>query len=389
MTVCARTVVMSGGGLSCWYVVERLYRDGVPVTVWSADTGQVDEPLENAFLDRMAALGVPLVRQDLRPDLGKMGLEIARAQARLRNGYWNTTGALRVALVTACAAWQDDVGLDEEDTGLAHGCVGLGNDQRRFNRLFQTLRPAQTVQTCLANWSAVGETLSRASMAQALTSWTGLPATLFAPRTLWSSDGSILGVSHEGALVEDHGSDWTQTPFAMTRDPLSDGFVEDVTLRFRAGQLVSVGTRSGVAELLLAEVNRLAGAHGLGRIGVMEDRLKGTKCRGIYEAPGLTLLGHAWAALQELCLSAEELAQFDALSAGISADIYSGNWHTTEARDRRMRIEALCVSLSGAVLLTLRGGNVIVRRVEAEAAGIERRFASGGVAWAETTALPE
>jgi argininosuccinate synthase len=361
----------------------------VPVTVWSADTGQVDEPLESAFLDRMAALGVPLIRHDLRPGLGKIGLEIARAQARLRNGYWNTTGALRVVLVTACAAWQRDTGFDEADTGLAHGCVGLGNDQRRFNRLFQALRSAQTVQNCLADWSAAGETLSRASMAQALTDWTGLPRHAVYPRALWSSDGSILGVSHEGTLVEDHRSDWTQTPFAMTHDPLSDGFAEDVTLRFRAGQLVSVGDRSGGPEQLLAEANRLAGAHGLGRIGVMEDRLKGTKCRGIYEAPGLTLLGHAWGALQELCLSAQELAQFDALSAGIAADIYCGNWHATEARDRRQRMEALCGPLSGAVLLTLRGGHVIMRRVEAEAAGIERRFASGGIAWAETPALAE
>ena len=381
--------MISGGGLSCWYVVERLHRAGVPVTVWSADTGQVDEPLENAFLDRMAALGLPLVRQDLRPALGKIGLEIARAQARLRTGYWNTTGALRVALVAACAAWQDATGLDAAQTGLAHGCVGLGNDQRRFHRLFQAMRPAQTVQTCLADGSAAGERLTRARMTAALTDWTGLPATLFAPRALWSFDGSILGVSHEGSLVEDHRSDWTRTPFAMTRDPLADGCAEEVTLGFQAGRLVSVGAGSGRPELLLAEANRLAEAHGLGRIGVMEDRLKGTKCRGIYEAPGLTLLGRAWAALQELCLSAQDLARFDALSAGIAADIDSGNWHATDARQRRQRIEALCAPLSGAVALTLRGGHVLLRRVDAEAAGIERRFASGGIAWAETHARPE
>jgi len=383
-----KTIVMSGGGLSCWYVTERLHRAGIPVNVWSAETGQVDEPLETAFLDRMAALGVPVIRQELRPELGRIGLEIARAQARLRNGYWNTTGALRLALVTACADWQRAAGLDEAATGLAHGCVGLGNDQRRFNRLFRALRPAQTVQTCLADWSAAGERLSRDVMARALTDWTGLPATLFAPRALWSSDGSILGVSHEGTLVEDHRSDWTTAPFAMTRDPLSDPFVEDVRLEFRAGQLLAIGARSGTAELLLAEANRLAGAHGIGRIGVMEDRLKGTKCRGIYEAPGLTLLGQAWAGLQDLCLPADALVELDALSAEIAADIYSGNWHAPPAGNRRARMDALCADLSGSVVLSLRGGHVILRRVEADAVGIERRFASGGVAWSETTAAP-
>lgn len=381
-----KRIALAGGGLSSWYVIGRLFEQGAQVAVWYADAGQLDEQLRHPFLHFLEAKGIPTTVEDLRPSLASLGLEIARAQARHRNGYWNTTGLLRVALSAGCAAHMAN-GAAAEDFSLAHGCVGLGNDQRRFDRLFASLLPDSHVETLLPDWSRQTGSLTRAKMVEQISGWLGGRLDALDAKAQWSTDGSVLGVSYEGMSIEDHGSDWTEAPFVMTEDPLRDTDIEHISLTMKCGRLVRVDGCDGSALDLLTAANERAGRHGIGRIGVMEDRLKGTKCRGVYEAPGLTLIGHAWAALQELCLAGETLTRLGQLSRAMASDVYAGRWHHDEAAARRAEIDDICSTITGTVSVAMRGGHLQANRVETDAvaAVIERRFAGGGVVWSEAS----
>ncbi|WP_246795413.1 argininosuccinate synthase domain-containing protein [Burkholderia perseverans] len=377
------TIVLAGGGLSSWYVTGRLIELDQPVEVWFADVDQCDEALAEPFVRYLEQNRIPFARQDIRAELADLGLEAARAQARHRTGYWNTTGLLRAGLISGCSRWL--AGERPDATAVAHGCVAFGNDQRRFQNLFAELHPAVSVQASLAQWNGGQEAPTRRFMVDAIARWTGERPAALEDKVAWSSDGSLLGISHEGTEIERHDSDWTTAPFAMTRAPFDDAQAEDLTLHFEHGHLVQVGETRGDALALLAQANARAGAHGLGRIGVMETRLKGTKCRGVYEAPGLTLVGLAWAALQELALTNAELERIDALSRQLCADAYAGLWYGAPAVARRAEFGQVCGALSGAVTVALRGGFGFVRRIDAGTThtGIERRFAGGGTQWSE------
>ena len=377
-----KIVVMAGGGLSCWYVVGKLLEMGREVEVWFAEAEQKDEVLVPAFLSYLEDNKVPVTTCNLRPSLGDLGLMLCGGQAHHKNGYWNTTSLLRVALISAAA--QDFKRLyGDMPYEIAHGCVGLGNDQRRFTSLFGDLLPDHKVLTLLPEWAQETGTLSRSDMVDAIAEWIGKSDPELLAKKVWSTDGSVLGVSHEGNAIESHEDDWTQTPFVMTDDPSLDDDRDRVKLRFKSGNLVEIDGQTGTEFELLTIANERAGRRGVGRIGVMEDRIKGTKCRGVYEAPGVTLIAAALSALQELCFQAETSNRFYDLSRTMANDIYTGRWFDPTASNVRNKINELNASVSGEAVVTMRGGYLVIERIQADnvEAQIEQRFAHGGVFW--------
>lgn len=377
-----KTIVLAGGGLSSWYVVGKLLEMGRDVEVWFAEVEQKDEVLVSSFLNFLKVKNVPTLKRNLRPLLGELGLSLCQGQAQHSNGYWNTTGLLRIALITAAA---EDLSHRYEDGSyeIAHGCVGLGNDQRRFTNLFCDLLPGCTVRTLLPDWAQEAGELSRDEMVASLTAWDVQCNPDLSAKALWSTDGSVLGVSHEGTKIESHESDWTQTKFVMSNNPFEDSEIDRITLQFDSGQLTQIDKVGGTAFELLSMANARAGERGIGRIGVMENRIKGTKCRGVYEAPGISLIATAWSALQELCLPTQTAKIFNNLSRQMAADVYTGQWYRPNAAEIRQQISDIHAGITGGVVVAMRGGHIVTESTWAENvdAQIEQRFARGGVCW--------
>ena len=146
-----------------------------------------------------------------------------------------------------------------------------------------------------------------------------------------SSDGSLLGVSHEGEALEPLDVSWLSAPFAMTRLPQTAvARPGEMTITFDAGQLTAIDGAHQEPRGALKVLNEFAGAHAIGLTAVVEDRINGTKCRGIYEAPGLTLLGFAYRQLYRATLPAEIWDRFESLAFRVATAIYQGRFFDSD-----------------------------------------------------------
>ena len=205
---------------------------------------------------------------------------------------------------------------------IAHGCTGKGNDQVRFEVTAMAIAPDLTVEAPIREWG-----LSR----EAAIEWAGerdipVPVKKSSP---YSIDENLWGRTAECGILEDP---WATPPeevferSAALRDTPDEP--EELVLEFADGLPVAVdGKQLDLAELI-AEVDRRAGAHGVGRIDMVEDRLVGIKSREIYECPGaVTILG-AHRDLEDLCLEQELAQEKRNLEGRFAQLVYNGLWFT-------------------------------------------------------------
>lgn len=375
-----KATVLAGGGLTSWFACGHLLQKGYDVEVLFFDVGDVENNLRHHFIDVLRKQGIMVTVQDRKAELARFGLEIARFQGRYPNGYWNTTSVSR-----ACFAFEAVRFLRGSDAPiLAHGCVAFGNDQRRMDRLFQALDERVDVYPVAAEIQRSGANLSRTKMIEAIGTWFGFQHQALDDKIHWSIDGSILGCAHEGAPIENMDDPWRAAPFLMTADPFEDTLSERVTVEIEQGRVVRINNVAGSDLELLVLANTIAGRHGIGRIGVMEDKISGNKCRGVYEAPGISFLGECFTRLYEAIFPAEALHTLKLQSSIYAGKIYGGEYYTTAADENRQSLEALVGNVSGALSLLVRGGYMEVETINTlnDPGSIERRFQHGGTAWA-------
>ena len=130
------------------------------ISIPYTEVGQIDEVFKNLFIQSLHDNAVSIEIEDNIDKLADFGLEIAKFQGCYPNGYWNNTSLLRCYLVgKVCEYLPNNV-----DLKMTHGCVGYGNDQQRFNTLFDTLNKRITVETALANWFDTGSNPTRQDM---------------------------------------------------------------------------------------------------------------------------------------------------------------------------------------------------------------------------------
>jgi len=377
-----RVGVLAGGGLSSWTVARALAMGGCDLIVYLADVGQRDERCLDAFLDDMATLGVPVRRVDLRAELGTAALEVARAGAQYEGGYWNTTGTLRSVLVSCLAP----VLIADECGVLAHGSVGGGNDDRRFERLTASVARTLQVYSPWRDAEMLQRFDGRSSMVDFLQKYSDCPALELKREA--STDGSLMGVSHESRELEDLTRPWLNTAFVIGRSP-REALEESIVVRlgFEGGRLLEVDGHSGSDQALLDRANHLAGNAGVGLMSVVENRLNGTKCRGVYEAPGMTLLGFAHDQLARLGLSAATMREMHASGRDLGVRIYAGGWCEEATQAVRTTIARLQESLSGIIEVELYKGNLVLRSARCLRAEVAQqvRFTRGGHVWEEGT----
>jgi argininosuccinate synthase len=344
------------GGLDSCTITHWLRERGAEPHVFTVDLGQPDEPDLERVRQRMLACGA--VAADILPGqdgLAEAGLKVIQAQARYEGGYWNTTAIARYVTTRLAVDALRRHGIDV----LFHGATGRGNDQVRFQLATNMLAPEMEVYAPWRDPAMLDTFGGRKEMVEYASAF-DLPIKASVEK-IYSTDANMLGLTHEAGRLED-----LATPASLVVPEMGvwawDAPGEDqfVSLTWDGGRPVAV---DGVAVSLVDVIrtcNRLAGAHGVG-IGrhVVENRFVGIKSRGVYEAPGMELLGQAYEFLLQLYLDRRARDLFDTLSRYVAVQIYQGYWYDFGTTAALAAIDRFAGVVSGTVTLRLYKGNVV------------------------------
>jgi len=375
------------GGLDSCTITHWLRAQGAEPHCYTVDLGQPDEPDLEAVRARMLACGAAAAHiLPGQEPLAEAGLRVIQAQARYEGGYWNTTAIARyVTTRLAVEALQRD-GIDV----LFHGATGRGNDQVRFQLATNMLAPHMQVYAPWRDPTMLDTFGGRKEMVEYAAAYS-LPIKASVEK-IYSTDANMLGLTHEAGQLES-----LETPATLVAPEMgawpwdAPDEAAFVRLRWQGGRPVAfdspksevrspksaVGgdhrgqTTSDFGLVPDAErpqslvdiwktANDVAGRHGVG-IGrhVVENRFVGIKSRGVYEAPGMELLGQAYEYLLQLYLDRRARELFESLSRYVAVQIYQGYWFDLGTTAALAAIDRIAALVSGTVTLRLYKGNVI------------------------------
>ncbi len=344
---------LASGGLDSCTITRWLTDHGVTVVAVTADLAQPDEVNFDAVRERMLASGaVEYVAVDLRGAVAEAGLEAVQAQACYEGRYWNTTGIGRHVTVAGTLPVLRERGI----LVLSHGATGRGNDQVRFQLVTNMLAPDVTVYAPWRDPAFLGAFRGRSEMIDYCTA-RGLPikASKNAP---YSTDANLLGLTHEAGKLEALETPPSFVVPEMGRRPSEapDG-PGLFTVRFERGRPVAVDGKAVSLLDAFHAANEVGGAYGVG-IGthLVENRFVGIKSRGVYEAPGMELLGTAYGLLLQLVLDRRARELYDTLSAVVAKQIYQGYGYDLASRMAREALRPVTELVTGTVTLSLYKG---------------------------------
>ncbi len=248
---------------------------------------------------------------------------------------------------------QVEVALRTGCDALAHGCTGKGNDQVRFELTYKALAPHLPVIAPWREW-----TINSREDALEYAAKHNVPVSQ-STKKIYSRDRNIWHISHEGGALEDPANAAPDEIWMLTKSPKdAPDKPAEVTIGFEKGVPVSLdGERlSGVA--LLEKLNKMGGAHGIGRIDLVENRFVGMKSRGCYETPGGTLILAAHRELEALTLDKNTLHYKQRLALDYAEMVYNGLWFTPLREALDAFFEAVSATTTGDVTLRLYKGNL-------------------------------
>jgi argininosuccinate synthase len=347
-----KIVLAYSGGLDTSVILKWLKEaHHCPIVAYVADIGQDEDMAAVAEkARRTGADGVHVL--DLRDEFARDYVFLAlKANAIYEGAYLMGTAVARPLI----AKHQIRVARAEGADAVAHGATGKGNDQVRFELTARALAPDLQVIAPWRTWAFTGR---RDLFAYAETHDIPLPVTIEKP---YSIDANLMHVSYEGGILEDP---WAEPPddmFLMTRNPADapddPAYVE---IGFETGVPVAVDGEGFGPAALLARLNALGGAHGVGRVDVVENRFVGMKSRGVYETPGVTLLHLAHRAVESLAMDREVMHLRDGLIPRFAELIYNGFWFSPEMNVLRAFVEESQRNVTGVARLKLYKGTASV-----------------------------
>jgi argininosuccinate synthase len=248
---------------------------------------------------------------------------------------------------------QVEVALRTGCDALSHGCTGKGNDQVRFELTYKALAPHLPVIAPWREW-----TINSREDALEYAAAHNVPVSQ-STKKIYSRDRNIWHISHEGGALEDPANAAPDEIWMLTKSPKdAPDKPAEVTIGFEKGAPVSVDGEklSGVA--LLERLNKLGGAHGIGRIDLVENRFVGMKSRGCYETPGGTLILAAHRELEALTLDKNTLHYKQRLALDYAEMVYNGLWFTPLREALDAFFETVSATTTGEVTLRLYKGNL-------------------------------
>ena len=311
------------GGLDSCTVAYWLASNNVSVHCFTVDLGQPDEKQLDDVSDRMIGSGAQSSKiLDGKNDLAEAGLKVIQSQAKYEGGYWNTTGIARPVTVQQIIPEMKKLNIDV----LFHGATGRGNDQVRFQLASNMIDPTIKIYAPWRDPEFLEEFPGRQQMIEYCEK-NKIPIKP-SNESRYSTDANFLGLTHEAGDLENINisPDFVET--IMGQWPWDAKDTPDyVTIKWVKGVPVEInGNPVSLVEAFLT-ANKLAGDNGVG-IGthVIENRFVGIKSRGIYESPGMELLGQSYEFLLQFILDRRARELFLDLSSTISRQIYQGYW---------------------------------------------------------------
>jgi argininosuccinate synthase len=348
----SKTAVLAySGGLdtSCaiaWLKEDYGFDEVVAVLV---DVGQEFDV--EASLTRGAAAGADdVILLDRKGAFANEQVAKAIKANALYEGRYPLVSALsRPVVAEAVASLAEELGAE----AVVHGCTGKGNDQLRFELAFKATYPGVKVIAPLRDtiWTRDAE------IAYALERGIPVKQTASSP---YSTDENLFGRSIEAGILEDPWAAPPEDVYALTSSPALAPPPAEVVVGFEEGLPVSLdGEELSLAELVAA-LNAKAGAYGIGRIDMIENRVVGIKSREIYEAPAAIALIEAHMALEDLVLTKDELRCKRALETRWTELVYEGLWFSPLRKAIDAFVEVTQARVTGEVRLALRPSAAVV-----------------------------
>src|SRR4051812_23144393 len=321
------------------------------VVCYCADVGQAEE-LAGLEEKALATGASKLYVEDLRKEFVRDYVWTAvKANAVYEGVYLMGTSLARPVI----AKRQIEIAQREGADAVAHGATGKGNDQVRFELTYYALQPDIKVIAPWREWDFKG----RADL-MAYAKQHGIPVTATAEKP-YSTDANLMHISYEGGILEDPWNEPREEIFQLTRSPdNASAEAQYVEISFDKGEPVAIDGRRLDPVALLETLNEFGGAHGIGRVDLVENRFVGMKSRGVYETPGVTILHAAHRALESITLDREVMHLRDSLGVKFAESVYYGFWFAPEFKLMRKMIDETQVTVSGDVRLKLYRGNTIV-----------------------------
>jgi argininosuccinate synthase len=349
-----KVVLAYSGGLDTSVILQWLQeRYGCEVIAFAADLGQGEEL--DGVRDKALATGASKVYiEDLREEFVRDYIfPMFRANAIYEGTYLLGTSIARPLI----ARRQIEIAAREGADAVAHGATGKGNDQVRFELTFMALNPDITV---IAPWrSPEWDLTSRTAMIDYARRH-GIPVPVTAEKP-YSSDRNLLHISFEGGILEDPWNEPREDMFLLSvapeKAPDRPTYVE---IDFERGDPVAVDGEALSPARLLARLNELGGANGIGRVDIVENRYVGMKSRGVYETPGGTILFAARRAVESLTLDREVMRLKDDLAPRYAGLVYNGYWFAPEREILQTAIDATQRQVTGTARLKLYKGSCAV-----------------------------
>ena len=250
-----------------------------------------------------------------------------------------------------------EIALAEGADAICHGCTGKGNDQVRFELAIKAFAPQMAIIAPWREWS-IKSREEEIDYAEAH----HVPLKI-SRETNYSKDKNLWHLSHEGLDLEDP---WNEPQYEkpgfleMGVSPIdAPDAPEYITLDFEKGVPVSLNGEKLSATDIIWKLNDIGGKHGIGLLDIVENRLVGMKCRGVYETPGGTILYAAHAALETLCLDKMTAHKKQELSVCFAELLYNGQWFSPLREALSAFVTATQKNVTGTVKLKLYKGNII------------------------------
>ncbi|MDO9527866.1 MAG: argininosuccinate synthase [Syntrophales bacterium] len=349
-----KVVLAYSGGLDTSVILKWLIETyGCEVVAFAADLGQGEEldGLEEKAINTGAS---KIYIEDLREEFVRdFVFPALRANAKYEGSYLLGTSLARPLI----AKKQIEIAEKEGADAVCHGGTGKGNDQVRFELTYMALNPGIKI---IAAWRDDNWTFdSRKSMID-YSDKHNIPITMTKEKP-YSEDRNLMHISHEGGILEDPWVEPDEDMFVLTVSPeAAPDKPTYVEIGFEKGNPVAVnGERMSPAKLL-DYINRLAGANGIGRMDMVENRFVGMKSRGVYETPGGTVLWAAHRAVESITLDREVMFIRDSLVPKYAQLVYNGFWYSPEMKMMQKMIDETQENVTGTARLKLYKGNCIV-----------------------------
>jgi argininosuccinate synthase len=351
-----KTIAFAGsGGLDSCTITRWLTDLGVRVVCFTADLGQPDEDDTEAIRQRMIKAGAEdFVLLPQQEAIAEIGLQVIHAQACYEGRYWNTTGIARCVLTKAMILEMQKRGL----TIFSHGATGRGNDQVRFQLITNMLAPTFEVYAPWRDEEFLARFPGRSEMID-FCEEKGLSVSATKDKP-YSTDANLLGLTHESGLLESLNTPAHFVKPIMGCYPVdAPNEAEEFTVHFEQGRPVQVNGQAVSLVDALKQSNAIGGKHGVG-IGthLVENRFVGIKSRGVYESPGVEILGTCYGWLLQLLLDRRAREFYEQLSLLIAKQIYQGYWYDLATQMALQAIQPTTQLATGTIKVSIYKGNL-------------------------------